>query len=220
MVGKYSLTRQEAAEDLLRRHVGTREDILAAAARIMRTEGYARATTKEIARAAGYSEAALYKHFQDKTEIFLRVLEEQLPGLAALLVRLDRRPGTGDVRENLEELVVTAVRFYADSFPIAVSLFSSRALLTAHRERVRELGRGPRKPEELLTSYLAAEQRLGGLAPSAEPQAMAQLLLGACFQQGFLAAFAGEPPAEAELADLARRLVATVLGATAGAGGG
>jgi AcrR family transcriptional regulator len=200
--------------------VGTREDILGAAARIMRTEGYARATTKEIARAAGYSEAALYKHFRDKTEIFLRVLEEETPELAALLARLDRRPGAGDVRGNLEELVVTAMRFYADTFPIAVSLYSSRALLAAHRDRVRELGGGPRTPEEKLTRYLGEEQRLGRLAPSVDPRAMAQVLLGACFQQAFLADFAGEPPGGEQLADLARRLVATVLGATLGAEGG
>jgi AcrR family transcriptional regulator len=200
--------------------VGTREDILGAAARIMRDEGYARATTKQIARAAGYSEATLYKHFQDKTEIFLRVLEEQTPGLAALLAHLDRRAGTGDLRGNLEDLVATAVSFYVDTFPIAVSLYSSRALLAAHRDRVRELGGGPHMPEERLTRYLAAEQRLGRIGPSADPQAMAQLLFGACFQQAFLADFAGEPPAGERLADLARRLVATVLGATAGADGG
>jgi AcrR family transcriptional regulator len=200
--------------------VGTREDILGAAARIMRDEGYARATTKQIARAAGYSEATLYKHFQDKTEIFLRVLEEQTPGLAALLAHLDRRAGTGDLRGNLEELVATAVLFYLDSFPIAVTLYSSRALLAAHRDRVRELGGGPHTPEERLTRYLAAEQRLGRLAPSADPQAMAQLLLGAGFQQAFLADFAGEPPVGDQVTDLARRLVRTVLGATAGTDGG
>jgi AcrR family transcriptional regulator len=215
-VGKYSLTVKGTLRTCFGRHVGTREDILGAAARIMRTEGYARATTKEIARAAGYSEAALYKHFQDKTEIFLRVLEEQLPELAELLARLEA--GEGEVRANLEQVVATAVAFYADSFPIAVSLYSSRALLVAHRERVRELGGGPRMPEEVLARYLAAEQLLGRLAPSADPRAMARLLLGACFQQAFLADFAGAPLDAEQRAELARSLVATVLGATAGAG--
>ena len=199
--------------------MGTREDILGAAARIMRDEGYARATTKQIARVAGYSEATLYKHFQDKAEIFLRVLEEEAPALATLLARLDGRAGMGDLRENLEELVVTAVRFYLDTFPIAVSLYSSRMLLAAHRDRVRELGGGPRGPEEQLTRYLAAEQRVGRLDPSADPQALAQLLLGACFQQAFLADFAGKPPDDDQLADLARRLVTSVLGTSAGADG-
>ncbi|HEX4258089.1 MAG TPA: helix-turn-helix domain-containing protein, partial [Streptosporangiaceae bacterium] len=45
----------------------TRDRILDAATHVMRTRGFARTTTKEIARAAGYSEATLYKHFQDKT---------------------------------------------------------------------------------------------------------------------------------------------------------
>ena len=37
----------------------------------MRTIGLARATTKEIARAADCSEAALYKHFTGKEELFV-----------------------------------------------------------------------------------------------------------------------------------------------------
>lgn len=200
--------------------MGTREDILDAAVRIMRTQGYARATTKEIAREAGFSEATLYKHFQDKTEIFLRILEEELPGLVAVLQRLDSAQAAGSVQEGLEELVVTAVRFYVDAFPIAVSLFSSQQLLTAHRDRLRELGvSGPRAPEEILTRYLRAEQGRGRLGASADPEAMAQLLLGACFQQAFLADYAGVRPAESELATLARRLVAGVLATTSTAGG-
>jgi AcrR family transcriptional regulator len=200
--------------------VGTREDIVAAAAHIMRTEGYARATTKEIARTAGYSEAALYKHFQDKAEIFLHVLDEQMPGLGRILARLDAQAGTGSVRANLEELVATAVRFYTDAFPLAVSLFSSQQLLAAHRDRLDELqAGGPRFPEEALTRYLAAEQRQGRIAASADPEAMARLLLGACFQQAFLANYSGERPSTAELAALAHRLVSGVLDTTGSTGG-
>ena len=44
----------------------------------MRTKGLARATTKEIAKAAGFSEAAPYKHFADKTELFLVVPDPRL----------------------------------------------------------------------------------------------------------------------------------------------
>ena len=63
----------------------TRDRILDAAAHVMRTRGFARTTTKEIARAAGYSEATLYKHFQDKTDLFLAVLKERLPSLGGTL---------------------------------------------------------------------------------------------------------------------------------------
>ncbi|HEY2278086.1 MAG TPA: TetR/AcrR family transcriptional regulator [Streptosporangiaceae bacterium] len=66
----------------------TRDRILDAAAHVMRTRGFARTTTKEIARAAGYSEATLYKHFQDKTDLFLAVPKERLPSLGSTLSAL------------------------------------------------------------------------------------------------------------------------------------
>ncbi|WP_406640249.1 TetR family transcriptional regulator [Amycolatopsis sp. WGS_07] len=38
-----------------------------------------RGTAKEIAKAIGFSEAALYKHFRDATALFLAVLGERGP---------------------------------------------------------------------------------------------------------------------------------------------
>jgi AcrR family transcriptional regulator len=192
--------------------MGTREEILAAAARIMQTEGYARATTKAIAREAGYSEAALYKHFTDKAEIFLAVLSEQLPGLDPLLRHLEESAGERTVRANLEEVAATAIAFYVETFPIGMSLYSSQTLLAAHRDRVREMGAGPRVPIDAVARYLDAERRIGRLGAEADPFAMAALLLGACFQEAFLATFAGEVPSEAARAEIARRLVAALLG--------
>ncbi len=57
-----------------------RERILDAAHELMLTVGLARTTTKEIAKGADCSEAALYKHFASKEELFIRVLSERLPG--------------------------------------------------------------------------------------------------------------------------------------------
>ena len=188
--------------------MGTREDILDAATRVMRDQGYARATTKEIARAAGYSEAALYKHFRDKTEIFLSVLSEQLPPLGELFGGL---AGKSTVRANLTRITRAALAFYAESFPIAASVFSTRELLTAHQDAIRERGAGPRGPVTGLAQYLRAEQKLGRLPRSADAETMAALLLGACFQQAFLLHFDGEEPDSAQLERLAKSLVRTLL---------
>ncbi|MFF7247244.1 helix-turn-helix domain-containing protein [Embleya sp. NPDC008237] len=62
----------------------------------MRTLGLARTTTKEIARAAGCSEAALYKHFTGKEELFVAVLQERLPPLGPLLAQLAEEPDESD----------------------------------------------------------------------------------------------------------------------------
>lgn len=191
--------------------MGTRDEILAAASRIMREQGYARATTKEIARAAGYSEAALYKHFADKSEIFLGVLTEQLPALGELLTELAAEAGRGTVRANLVRVARAALEFYTESFPIAASVFSTRELLTAHREAIGERGAGPRNPHRGLTKYLRAEQRLGRLPRTADAEAMSALLLGACFQQAFLGHYEGTQPTPAELDALAKSLVRTLL---------
>jgi AcrR family transcriptional regulator len=83
---------------------GTRERIVTAAAEVMGTLGLARATTKEIARAAGYSEATLYKHFGDKTELFMAVLSERLPPFIELIKRLPDQAGQGEVAARLVEL--------------------------------------------------------------------------------------------------------------------
>jgi AcrR family transcriptional regulator len=96
----------------------TRERILDAAEERMRTIGLARATTKEIARVAGCSEAALYKHFSGKEEIFVHVLKERLPPLSPLLDELNAgRGGEGSpdaptVEQNLTEIARRAARFY------------------------------------------------------------------------------------------------------------
>lgn len=163
------------------------------------------------ARAAGYSEAALYKHFTDKTEIFLGVLSEQLPALGALLTELVADAGRGTVRANLVRVARAALDFYLESFPIAASVFSTRELLTAHRDAVAEHGAGPRGPQRGLATYLRAEQRLGRLTRATDADAYAALLLGACFQQAFLQHYEGTRATPGELDTLARSLVRTLL---------
>jgi AcrR family transcriptional regulator len=172
--------------------MSTRDRMLDAAAHVMRTRGMARATTKEIAKAAGYSEAALYKHFRDKTEIFLAVLSERIPGtLAGVLANLAERAGQGSVRDTVQEVAAAALDFYQETFVMAASVFSEPSLLAAHRDAVQERGAGPHRISETVADYLAAEQNLGRIRTDADPRAAADLLLGACLQQAFLSRFAG-----------------------------
>lgn len=190
--------------------MGTRERILDAAAEIMRAEGIARATTKEIARQAGFSEAALYKHFSDKAEIFIAVLQERLPALGPVLGRLPSLVGERSVAVNLEDVIGAALAFYDEGFPMTTGIFSERRLLEAHRAAITRLGAGPRHVNHALSAYLRAEQEQGRISAEADPDATAELLLGACLQRAFFRHFYGEPkPAEAEGA--ASVLVRTVL---------
>lgn len=190
--------------------MGTREEILDAAAEVLRTQGYARATTRSIAQVAGYSEAALYKHFADKSAILLAVIHERMPELPGSLKELIGNPGSGTVRGNLSRLARLAIDFYVQGFPILVSLFSSRELLGAHRLRLQELNAGPHRAQEGLVRYLREEQKLGRIRRTADVPAAAALLFGACFQRGFEVNFSGITPSAEETSKYAAALGKTL----------
>ncbi|GAA5768496.1 TetR/AcrR family transcriptional regulator [Streptosporangium roseum] len=187
----------------------TRERIVDAAAQVMRTQGLARATTKEIARTAGCSEALLYKHFRAKEDLFLAVLQERLPGdLPRLLATLAGEAGRNTVAGNLERVAHAAIIFYDESFPIAASIFSELRLLDGYRTAMRERSAGPQTVNLGLAAYLRAEQALGRVRPDADPEAVAALLLGACLQHAFLSHFTEVEAAGAAAGRLARNLAA------------
>ncbi len=189
----------------------TRDRILAAAVRVMRDKGLARATTKEIARAASLSEGSLYNYFASKEELFLAVLRQRPAKLFALVQALPGRAGTGTVGETLAEVARTALAFYGESIPMGASIFAEPDLLRRHRALLRERGAGPQRANEAVTAYLEAEQRLGRVSRDADPEAAAYLLLGAVYQRAYWRQFLGqsEPP-ESE-AQFVQGVVATLM---------
>ncbi|MFZ4271117.1 TetR/AcrR family transcriptional regulator [Streptomyces arboris] len=186
--------------------------IVDAAHELMGSIGLARTTTKEIARAAGCSEAALYKYFPSKEELFVTVLKERLPKLGGLLG--DLVPGEGGVEANLTEVARQAALFYEQTFPMAASLYAEPQLKRRHEQGLRELGAGPHLPIQGLDAYLRTEQRAGRVRADADTYAAASLLLGACAQRAFAydALPGGTPPQplDAFAASLARTLLAGI----------
>lgn len=55
--------------------LSTREEILAAAARLFGDQGYTETTTRQIADAVGIKQASLYYHFPDKSQILRSLLK-------------------------------------------------------------------------------------------------------------------------------------------------
>ncbi|MFD5900246.1 TetR/AcrR family transcriptional regulator [Streptomyces microflavus] len=184
--------------------------IVDAAHELMLSIGLARTTTKEIAKAAGCSEAALYKYFSGKEELFVTVLAERLPRLGNLLG--DLRAGDGSVEGNLTDIARVAALFYEQTFPMAASLYAEPQLKRRHEEGVGGLEAGPHLPIRQLDAYLRAEQAVGRVRADADTYAAASLLLGACAQRAFAYAAlpGGEPPQP--LDGFAASLARTLLG--------
>jgi AcrR family transcriptional regulator len=189
----------------------TRDRILDAAADVMTRLGLAKATTKEIARAAGCSEALLYKHFREKEEIFLGVLKHRLPNLTATLAALPGRAGTGSVRDRLVEVVDLGVRFYAGGMAIGSSMLGDPELVRRHREWLVARGIGPQQANRMLADYLRAEQAAGRVAAEADADAVAAMLLGASYQRAFFLHLMGEEELAPPAAGFAQSVVDAAL---------
>ncbi|WP_329571252.1 TetR/AcrR family transcriptional regulator [Streptomyces sp. NBC_01361] len=185
--------------------------IVDAAHELMLSIGLARATTKEIAKAADCSEAALYKYFANKEELFVTVLSERLPKLGPLLTELTRKPGAKSVEENLTEIAREAALFYEQTFPMAASLYAEPQLKRRHEEALREMGTGPHRPIQGLDAYLRSEQDAGRVSRDADTYAAASLLLGACAQRAFAYDMAPDRRPPQPLDEFAAGLARTLL---------
>ncbi|AQZ67719.1 Transcriptional regulator, TetR family [[Actinomadura] parvosata subsp. kistnae] len=163
--------------------MGTRDVILDAAAEVMAEQGLANVTTRQIAKAAGLTEAALYKHFASKADLMVAVMRERSPGFSPLAEALR---GGGDLVGSLTAVARAAIDLYRAGFPMFASVFADPATLAAHKEELRQEGAGPHKANEALAAYLRAEQEAGRVRAGADVRAAAGLLLGACFQYAFL----------------------------------
>lgn len=166
--------------------MSTRDVILDAASEVMAKQGLANVTTRQIARAAGFTEATLYKHFANKADLLVAVMRERSPGFGWLGEVLNGRVGAADVVGNLTAVAEAAITFYGDGFPLFASMFADPQTLATHKAELARIGAGPHKVNEVVAAYLRAEQQQGRVRPEADVQAAAALLLGACFQHAFL----------------------------------
>ena len=157
-------------------------------------KGLVRATTKEIARAAGLSEGTLYNHFANKEELFLCSLNELPSGFVSLIRGLRERAGTETVQSVLGQIARSALDFYAEAIPMGASFFADPELLARHRELLQQRGAGPQRANDAVAAYLRAEQGIGRVRGDADPDAVAYMLLGALYQYVYWRQFLGQPP--------------------------
>lgn len=169
----------------------TRQKILEAAERAIQEQGLGRVTTRDIARAAGLADGTLYVHFPHKEDLFLAVIQRNLPDFAAAVDV--ERAGAGPLAASLKGIAHAALRYYASLIPWAAALFADPDLLGRHRAWMAEHGT-PQRIYERVAAYIAAEQHGDRIKAELDPLAVAAALLGPCFQYVFLRQFLGADP--------------------------
>lgn len=191
--------------------MGTRQQIVDAAERVVKEKGLAKVTARDIAREAGYADGTLYTHFVHKEDIFLAVILENLPQLVA---SLEENVGKRTVSANLEDVVFSALTFYEEIIPLTASFFAEPELMVRYREKVREQNGGPQRSYDFITHYIQEEQRIGRIGEHVDPTSVAVLLLGASFQYVFFQLFMGKNPLSITKQEFVKNLVQTLMQGT------
>jgi AcrR family transcriptional regulator len=193
----------------------SRDRILDGAVEVMRSRGLARASTKEIARAAGVSEALLYKLFADKTDLLLCVFAERLPWGSALRDYVTDRVGKRTVAENLTAMLIEIEQLFDANLPIAMSLFSDVELMAREVEALQARGGpGPGILIQNVSDYLRAEQVAGRVRTGVPIEAAATTLVATSLHHAFATFFyvgGRSEDREKAFGVLADGVVATVL---------
>lgn len=83
--------------------------VLEAAAQVLQREGYARATTNRIAKAAGVSVGTIYQYFNDKNEIFDALIGREIDGMQQILRDAAPTPHES-IADALTRLLLALVR--------------------------------------------------------------------------------------------------------------
>src|SRR5262249_24904248 len=138
------------------------DEVLRIARNIFRAQGHT-ATTREIAQAAGISEAILYQRFGSKDELFFAAMHPQGPDLEQLL---GPREPAEDVHAYLHAVVVRLRQPFAEVIPLALHILTHPSSDPARLARAHP--GGPAVLVEGLAERLAALTRREELAlPSA-----------------------------------------------------
>jgi AcrR family transcriptional regulator len=160
----------------IRNSSATRACLLDAAESEFNAHGFEGTDSNRIARRAGYAPQTFYRHFPDKTAIFLAVYERWWTGEVAALEKSARKSGAppgGTASARIALAFHTQWRGFRRSLRhLAIVDPAVRAARTAARRaqiaRIRQTGRGAGRGEAGLVAALLAAERLCDAAAEGE----------------------------------------------------
>jgi AcrR family transcriptional regulator len=184
-----------------------REQLFAAAERILLQDGPQALTSRAVTTEAGCAKGVLHRHFADFDDFLAELVRDRIAALEAQRAALLDAAGTSTVLDNLTAALIELFG------PVAVAIVALITFRDELRARLR-----PTTPvgvpllteaAAMLAAYLAAERDLGRLTRDVDVATLAPTLLGASHL--LFAARDATRPAPATV----HRVVATVLaGAT------
>lgn len=184
---------------------GLRAHLVTTAQRLIADQGAAGLTVRAIARAAGVADGVLYNHFADKDDLLTAAVTAHVAAAHAALGDLPI-PGAATVEQNLRTYLRAGLALHHAVLPVFAGLLATPAVLT----RFAESEARDSDWRAQLTRYLSAEQELGRIAPAADIDAAAAILVGVCHDQVLTTLLSGtraRPPRQLDI----DAIIATLL---------
>ncbi len=157
---------------------GGREAIVEAALQVLRDEGIANLTSREVAARAGVSDASVYYHFGDRAGLLQAVFERGMKPLKFMM---------GLEGDELEPAAVVSAamasleQFFDDVLPVFHAAQADPELRAALAAFVAAKDLGPHKGVSLLGGYLRAQQLAGRVRGDADADAIALMIIDCAF---------------------------------------
>lgn len=197
---------------MTRRGEATRVRLIEATRSVVRDVGYAHASTRAIARAAGVAEGTIYRHFPDKASLFVATVLESNAPIVEWVATLPARAGEGSVEENLVRAAVRLAGLRDQVLPLEMAIAADPELAAQRRRALAAAGPSlPAGPPEALAAYLAAEQRLGRVREDIDAGEAAAVFLGVLYALGGMPGIGDEGIGPGRIASSVRLLVRGIL---------
>jgi AcrR family transcriptional regulator len=180
-----------------------REQLFDAAERVLLRDGPSALTTRAVTTEAGCANGVLHRHFADFDAFLAELVQDRITRMDGQAAALRASAGTGTVAGNL----TGALMVLFESVAVAmIPLITFRDGLRARLRKTWPTGI-PVVTEvvAMIASYLTAERELGRIAPDADVDTLAPMLIGAA-HLSFTDREAPRPEAEA-----VRKTVTTAL---------
>jgi AcrR family transcriptional regulator len=181
--------------------VNTRERIEQAAIQLFASRGISETSVRDITRAVGISEGALYRHFESKDDLVWQTFESNYTAFARELEALASRPLRA--KEKLAAMIRGFCRAHDDN-PVLFNF-----LVFVQHGQLAKLPADAPTPVTVMRRVLASAIEAGEIPPQ-DPDLATALALGAVLQP---ATFAAYGRIDAKLQPVSDRLIASAWAA-------